>query len=104
MTGLHPVTIRKYETNKMQPKSEQLKKIADALYIIDIGIFFENDFIIDKNTKPHRLIQLGALAEKYLHCTNIEPEDFEKLLKQIVETKDVNMILHSNKVEETDKN
>lgn len=32
-TGLHPVSIRKYETNKMQPKLPQIEKIAAALDI-----------------------------------------------------------------------
>lgn len=31
LTGIHPVSIRKYETNKMQPQPPQLEKIADAL-------------------------------------------------------------------------
>ena len=28
LTGIHPVSIRKYETNKMQPQPPQLEKIA----------------------------------------------------------------------------
>lgn len=32
-TGIHPVTIRKYETNKLQPKKEQIQKIADTLMV-----------------------------------------------------------------------
>ena len=31
LTGIHPVSIRKYETNKMQPQPPQLEKIAVAL-------------------------------------------------------------------------
>jgi len=31
--GLHPVSIRKYETNKMQPQLPQIEKIAAALNI-----------------------------------------------------------------------
>ena len=31
LTGIHPVPIRKYETNKMQPQPPQLEKIAAAL-------------------------------------------------------------------------
>lgn len=31
LSGLHPVSIRKYETNKMTPQPAQLRKIADAL-------------------------------------------------------------------------
>jgi len=31
LTGIHPVSIRKYETNKMQPQPPQLERIAAAL-------------------------------------------------------------------------
>ena len=31
LTGIHPVSIRKYETNKMQPLPPQIEKIAAAL-------------------------------------------------------------------------
>lgn len=33
MTGIHPVSIRKYETNKMQPQSAQIERIAEALQV-----------------------------------------------------------------------
>lgn len=33
LTGIHPVSIRKYETNKMQPQPPQLEKIAAALCV-----------------------------------------------------------------------
>lgn len=33
LSGLHPVSIRKYETNKMQPQPLQLEKIAAALSV-----------------------------------------------------------------------
>jgi transcriptional regulator with XRE-family HTH domain len=32
-TGIHPVTIRKYEINKLQPKKEQIDRIAKALSV-----------------------------------------------------------------------
>ena len=28
LTGIHPVSIRKYEINKMQPQSQQIERIA----------------------------------------------------------------------------
>ncbi len=31
LTGIHPVSIRKYETNKMQPQPSQLERLATAL-------------------------------------------------------------------------
>ena len=33
LTGIHPVSIRKYETNKMQPLPPQVEKIAAALNV-----------------------------------------------------------------------
>ena len=37
----------------------------------------------ERKKRTRRLIQNGALAEQYFNCTNIEPEQFELLLKQI---------------------
>lgn len=31
ISGIHPVSIRKYETNKMQPQTAQIERIASAL-------------------------------------------------------------------------
>ena len=42
ITGIHPVSIRKYETNKMKPQIEQIEKIADALGI-NLGVFNGRD-------------------------------------------------------------
>lgn len=33
LADIHPVSIRKYETNKMQPQPPQIEKIADALNV-----------------------------------------------------------------------
>lgn len=33
LTGIHPVSIRKYETNKMQPQPAQLERLAAALCV-----------------------------------------------------------------------
>lgn len=32
-SGVHPVSVRKYETDKMQPQSEQILRIAEALHV-----------------------------------------------------------------------
>ena len=42
MTGIHPVTIRKYEINKLQPKKEQIKRIAASLMVSPL-VFEELD-------------------------------------------------------------
>ena len=38
LSGIHPVSIRKYETNKMIPQSQQIDKIAEALEISSFAI------------------------------------------------------------------
>lgn len=38
LTGIHPVSIRKYETNKMQPQAQQINRIADALCVSSFAI------------------------------------------------------------------
>jgi len=54
----------------------------------------EKTFIARIKEKEHklrtrRLIQNGALAEKYLNCENIAPLEFEKVLKNIADTLNV---------------
>lgn len=57
----------------------------------------------ERAARTRRLIQLGALSEKYFDCKEIEPEEFEKLLKQIVATEDFQMLLLSRKVDEVEE-
>ena len=40
----------------------------------------------ERKLRTRRLIQNGALAEKYLNCENLAPMQFEKKLKKISET------------------
>ena len=35
-----------------------------------------------RKARTRRLIQNGALAEKYLHCENMQPQEFEKFLQK----------------------
>ena len=46
-----------------------------------------------RKEKTRRLIQNGALAEKYLKCEDISPQEFEKLLKRIVKLVEVRAML-----------
>ena len=39
----------------------------------------------ERAQRTRRLIENGALAEKYFNCEKIEPADFEKLLQQLVQ-------------------
>lgn len=38
----------------------------------------------ERKDRTRRLIQNGALAEKYLDCEGLSPEEFEKELQRIV--------------------
>lgn len=46
-----------------------------------------------RKERTRRLIQLGALAEKYFDCVNIEPSKFENLLKNIINADQVKLIM-----------
>lgn len=39
--------------------------------------------------RTRRLIQNGALSEKYLNCTDIAPDEFERLLQRLVKIEQV---------------
>ena len=47
-SGIHPVTIRKYETNKLIPKTEQIIKIANALGVLPC-LFFNFNYKFRKD-------------------------------------------------------
>ncbi len=48
LSGIHPVSIRKYETNKMVPQSPQIDRIAEALGISSFAIAgFENNIRLE---------------------------------------------------------
>jgi len=42
-----------------------------------------------RKARTRRLIQNGALAEQYLNCQDIEPEDFKRLLQLMTQLPDV---------------
>jgi len=46
-----------------------------------------------RKTRTRRLIQNGALAEKYLHCENMEPSQFENVLKRLTAKEEVKIFL-----------
>lgn len=89
---------RKTEEEKLQELEKKLEQLQNQKKEL-LAKHKEKE----RKARTRRLIQLGALAEKYLDCTNIEPENFEKLLKQIVATEDVNMLLLSRKINEVDE-
>lgn len=50
----------------------------------------------ERAERTRRLIENGALAEKYLHCEKVEPADFEKLLQKLVQIEAVKNILNGD--------
>lgn len=48
ISGIHPVSIRKYETNKMIPQAQQIDRIAEALGVSSFAIAgFENNIRLE---------------------------------------------------------
>lgn len=47
--------------------------------------------------RTRRLIQNGALAEKYLGCEEITPEKFEKMLADLVKIEQVKQLIKENR-------
>ena len=48
LSGIHPVSIRKYETNKMVPQTQQIDRIAEALGVSSFAITgFENNIRLE---------------------------------------------------------
>ena len=94
LTGIHPVSVRKYETNKMQPQPPQLEKIAAAL-----GVSY--NALNGSDTAGLRLETVGDLMgvlmvlcnSGILRITGERGED--KLLKDETVSIQVNHILSS---------
>lgn len=47
----------------------------------------------ERKERTRRLIENGALAEKYLNCDKISPQHFEELLKRLVAYDNVKNII-----------
>ena len=65
--------------------AKRLEKISQKLEQIKAQ---KNDIIArdkarQRKERTRRLIQLGALAEKYFDCKDIEPSEIERLLKRL---------------------
>ncbi len=57
----------------------------------------------ERAARTRRLIENGAIAEKYLNCEKIEPANFENLLKQLVQIEQVKSIISPKQVEENER-
>lgn len=70
---------------ELEKKLEQLKAQKKAIQA--------KQNKIERAQRTRRLIQNGALAEKYLNCENIAPEDFEKLLVEVIKIYEVKTLI-----------
>lgn len=73
---------------ELEAKIEQMKAQKKAL--------IAREKKAERAARTHRLIQLGALSEKYFNCADIQPEDFEKLLAEIVKIQEVKSLISSS--------
>lgn len=73
---------------ELEKKMEQLKAQKKAI--------IEKENKIRRAQRTRRLIQIGALSEKYLNCPEIEPESFEKLIAEIVKNPAVKSLIEDN--------
>ena len=70
---------------ELEKKQEQIKAQKKAIQS-KIGK-------AERAQRTRRLIENGALAEKYFNCEKIEPADFEKLLQKLVQIEQVKSIV-----------
>lgn len=70
---------------ELEKKLEQLKAQKKAIQA--------KQSKIERAQRTRRLIQNGALAEKYLNAENMSPEDFEKLLSSLAALDSVKAVI-----------
>lgn len=70
---------------ELEKKMEQLKAQKKAIQA--------KQSKIERAQRTRRLIQNGALAEKYLNAENMSPEDFEKLLSSLAALDSVKAVI-----------
>lgn len=65
--------------------NERLKKIDEKMAQLKAQkqAIMNREKEKERKERTRRLIQNGALAEKYLDCENMQPEEFEKELQRI---------------------
>jgi predicted RNase H-like nuclease (RuvC/YqgF family) len=78
----------------LESQIDELKKTRAMLARrVQMRAKAESSSAAARKARTRRLIQLGALAEKYLGAQGITPEEFEPLLMKIARIEDVKKIL-----------
>ena len=84
LSDIHPVSIRKYETNKMQPQLTQIKKIAEALEITPAALLGIDNNIFRLETKGDFVGFLMNLYNSHILLLNGRREVDGKLNSETV--------------------
>ena len=68
-----------------QTKEERLKKIDEKLSQLKAQkqALLAREKEKERKERTRRLIQIGAIAEKYLNCEGVEPAQFETIMQDI---------------------
>lgn len=80
------------ERKTAQQKKEELEKRIEQLQAQKKAVQAQ----INKErraARTRRLIQNGALSEKYLECEDMAPEEFEKVLAELVKIPEVKKLI-----------
>jgi len=76
-------------TEKEEKQLESIRKRKTQLQRQEQAII-NHDKTRQRKQRTRRLIQNGALAEKYLQCEGMEPAELEKVLKKVLGIVDEN--------------
>ena len=93
-SGIHPVSIRKYETNRMIPQPEQLRRIANALEISPVSLLGVRDTGLQLNTTGDfvgvlmSLYEAGILQMTGQRDSNLQlqPDTYQLRLNPLLDT------------------
>jgi hypothetical protein len=79
------------ETRGKRPRVSRLERLQQKKHELErqISALEAKEKQKDRKIRTRRLIELGAIAEKYLKCEGIEPQKFEAFLKGLVEQPEV---------------
>lgn len=94
-SGIHPVSIRKYETDRMEPQSKQLRRLAEALNISYASLSGTHEIGFQLNTVGDLHSILLALIEAQFFLYQDGKLRFNPLLEQYLVCRDEKSQFHS---------
>jgi|GEM_PF-1903950 len=85
--------VTEQQKKRLTP-NEQLEKLQEKINQLrqQKQLITNREKEKQRKQRTHRLIQNGALAEKYFNVEGIEPDEFEKILKKLVELSGIESI------------